>query len=63
MPRRQSGGESKWLNRLESLVAFLSRAHMAVFYFTGRFYAPSYRLVGLEFGHTREVRDARQRRP
>jgi len=54
-----SAGEHKWLDRLESVVSFLSRAHMAVFYFTGRFYDPSYRLSGMRYSYTRQLNDAR----
>jgi len=49
----------KFLARLEGLVSFLSRVHLAVFYFTGTFYDPSHRLAGIRYGFTRHMNAAR----
>ena len=55
----ETPGEHKWLDRLEGLVSWISRAHMAVFYLTGRFYHPAYRLTGIGYSYTREMQSDR----
>ena len=45
----------KWLARIEGIMIFLARAHVAVFYLTGSFYEPARRFAGLQYAFTRHA--------